>query len=147
MREERLLERIRQWEKPHERRASEDPNRIIASVLRHLEKVLNTRQGSVQIADDYGLPEISEILHTVSNKGKTESIADFERNISKMIQKFEPRLDSVRIDFISEEESQLDPDPTKLHFNIVARIVGRDQKYPVHFRSILNADGKLMIKR
>jgi predicted component of type VI protein secretion system len=54
MREERLIERIRSWNKAPDRRDGSDPKRMVGSIIRHLERILNTRRGSAQIfrADD-----------------------------------------------------------------------------------------------
>jgi type VI secretion system protein len=136
MREERLLERIRSWEKGPDRREREDPKRIIDSVLRHLQRILNTRRGSVPIAEDYGLPDFTDLLHTYP-----ESIREIERSIRQIIQKYEPRLKAIRVSFIPQDE-----DIFSVSFQIDARLATEDEKIPVFFESLIGTDGRIRIR-
>ncbi len=136
MREQRLLERITAWDKHPERRSREDSGKVIDSVLVHLQRILNTRRGSVQIAEDYGLPDFTDIIHNYP-----ESIRDLERSIRHMIQKYEPRLSQVRVSFIPQEEEML-----SLSFKIVARLEMENEKVPVLFESQVDTSGKVRIK-
>jgi type VI secretion system protein len=136
MREERLLERIRSWEKGPDRRAREDPAKIIDSVLRHLQRILNTRRGSVPIAEDYGVPDFTDLLHSYP-----ESVREIERSIRQIIQKYEPRLKGIRVSFIPQEE-----DIFSVRFQILARLAAEDEKFPVFFESLMGTDGRVKIK-
>ena len=136
MREERLTERIRSWNKAPDRRGGSDPKRMIDSVIGHLERILNTRQGSAQIADDYGVPDFSDF-----RSGFPDAIRDLERTIRNTIQTYEPRLTAVRIKFIPQDENML-----TVSFQIVARLILEDKKDPVVFESIIDSDGKVTIR-
>lgn len=136
MREERLLERIRSWEKGPDRRAREDPTKVIDSVLRHLQRILNTRRGSVPIAEDYGVPDFTDLLHSYP-----DSIREVERSIRQIIQKYEPRLKAVRVSFIPQDE-----DIFSVGFQIVAKLAAEDEKIPVFFESFMGADGRVKIR-
>jgi len=136
MREERLLERIRSWEKAPDRREREDPAKIIDSVARHLQRILNTRKGSVPIAEDYGIPDFADLL-----RGYPESIRDIERSIRRIIQKYEPRLKAVRVSFIPQDE-----DIFSVSFQIVARLASEDDKIPVFFESLMGTDGRINVR-
>ncbi len=61
MREERLLERLGGIEREPRRRETQDVNRQVVSIPRHLERILNTRRGNVPIADDFGMPDYTNI--------------------------------------------------------------------------------------
>lgn len=135
MREERLLERIRIWEKEPFRRGKEEPRRVIDSVLRHLRRILNTKQGNVLIAEDYGVPDFSDFLNALP-----DSIRDIEKNIRAAIQKYEPRLTGVRVNFLPQED-----DPLSLRFQITARLA-MDAKTPVFIETIVDADGQVEIR-
>jgi len=135
MREERLLNRIRTREEEYNRRATEDPEKVISSVIKHLQMILNTRQGDVPIAEDYGIPDITSFRHTIPF-----SIREVENSIGRTIEKFEPRLTGVRVKFISQEEDRL-----TVSFEIHARLVLEDQKEPVMFRSQIDSYGKIKI--
>ncbi len=137
MREDRLLERLRLLDKDPTRSSGQDPRRIVDSVLSHLQRILNTRQGGVQIADDYGIPDFTGLLHSIP-----ESLRDIERAIRATIQKYEPRLRAVRVSFLPNEEDAL-----SLRFQIVARLTSGDETAPVIFESMVDTDGKIVISR
>jgi len=67
MNEERLLERIRAWESEPDRRGRADSIRQVDSILAHLWRILNTRQGGVPISDAYGIPDLNDFLTSYSN--------------------------------------------------------------------------------
>jgi type VI secretion system protein len=137
MREARLLERIRLREKNPHRRESEGPGRVIDSVLDHLTRIFNTRRGNVPIADDYGIPDYTEFLHNYP-----ESLRDFERAIKQTIVQYEPRLKTVRVSFIPQ-----DNDVFTVKFQISARLVSTADNTSVLFESHLDTSGKISIKR
>ena len=136
MREERLIERIRQRAKQPDRSTTEDPKKIISSILRHLVRVLNTRQGGVQIAPDFGMPDLTDYL-----RGYPASLRDVEKSLRQTIVKYEPRLKSVRVKFVPREDDLL-----SLNFQIVARLAGGYPDQPVVFESQMGADGKISIR-
>jgi type VI secretion system protein len=135
MREERLLERIQTWEKEPTRRGKEDPRRIVDSVLRHLQRILNTKQGNVPIAEDYGVPDFTDFLNSFP-----DSLREIEKTIRLAIQKYEPRLTAVKVSFIPQEEDLL-----SLRFQIIARL-STESKTQVFIETIVDSDGKIGIK-
>jgi len=137
MGEYRLLEKIRALEKQPQKRLREDPKRIIDSVLAHLQRILNTRQDSVPISDEYGLPDLTDLAHQYP-----DSLRWFQKEIRKTIGKYEPRLKAVRVRFIPDEE-----DPLTLRFQISGRLATRDRKDPIRFESVVGSDGKISLKR
>jgi type VI secretion system protein len=135
MRERRLLERIRTWKEQPQRRSREDPKNVIDSVLGHLERILNTRRGGVPIADDYGMPDFTDFRYTYP-----DSLREVERAIRQMLQKYEPRLKAVRINFVPQEDDLL-----SLRFQINARLAADGENIPVLFESLLDADGRFKL--
>lgn len=136
VREERLLERIRSRNKDPLRRSREDLGRTMDSVLGHLQRILNTRQGNVPIAEDFGVPDFTDLLH-----GYPQSLRDFERSIRQTIRKYEPRLKAVRVSFVPIEEGAF-----SLRFQITGRLATEDHQDPVFFESVVGSDGKISIK-
>ena len=137
MREERLLERFRAWETEPARRSVEDPRRVNDSVLSHLQRILNTRQGCVPIADDYGVPEFTEYLHLGA-----EVYRELEKVLRTTIQKYEPRLKGVRVSFIPEEEDRL---ALQLQFHVVAKLAS-DPRLQVRFETSIDGNGQIRLK-
>lgn len=134
MREERLLERIKVWEKKPERRSKEDTRRIIDSIIRHLQRILNTKTGNVPIADDYGVPDFTDLLRTYP-----DSVRDFERAIKHTIQKYEPRLKAVRLNLLPPDENLL-----SLRFQIVAKLASTQEN--LFIETVLDSDGRMNIR-
>ncbi len=134
--EERLMERLRSWERDPNRRGGNDPRRCIASVVEHLRKMLNTRQGNVPIAEDYGVPDFLDFL-----QGFPDSVRDIEKSIRTVIDKYEPRLGCVSVTFIPYENENLN-----LRFQISARLATEGNRQ-VYFETIVDADGKIDVHR
>lgn len=134
--EERLLERIGNLEAP----AADDDlpaaSRAVASVIRHLQKMLNTRQGNVSIAEDYGIPDFTN--------DPNESISDTCRRMTavlkEFIERYEPRLGKVHITFEPEEASAL-----SLRFKLEGVLV-REDKMPVMLESVFDSSGKAIVQ-
>jgi type VI secretion system protein len=137
MREERLLERIRNGERDAPRRGAEDPQKISDSVLEHLRRILNTRQGCVPIADDYGVPEFTEYMHLGA-----EAYREIEKILRNTIQKYEPRLKGVRVSFLPEEEDRL---ALHLQFHITAKL-SSDPRTQVRFETSIDGNGQVSLK-
>ena len=145
MREERLLERIRNWEKRPERRVKEDPRRIVDSVIRHLIRILNTKHGNVPIAEDYGTPDFTDFLLNLP-RTETDSKKEVENAIRLAIQKYEPRLKGVRVNLIEKEEGEEDlyTDPLTLRFQITGRL-STESRTEVFLETTVDYDGKINI--
>jgi type VI secretion system protein len=120
MRDERLLERIYMLEKDPDRREGHDPARQINSILKHLQRVLNTKQGSVPIADDYGIPDFTDLPGAFST-GSTHEVEHIIKNV------------------IEEEEV------LSLRFEIDAKLAS-GKNDPVSFETVVNAGGMINIK-
>lgn len=145
MREERLLERLQIWEKNPQRRAKEDPRRMIDSVVRHLQRILNTKQGNVPIAEDYGTPDFTDFFLTLP-KTEVNPKREIEKSIRLAIQKYEPRLQGVRVSLIDQEEGEVDlhTDPLTIRFQITGRLV-MESKTQVFLETIVDNEGKINI--
>lgn len=120
-----------------ERLAGESVNRagltseesLTASVAAHLTKMLSTREGSVQALPDYGLPDLNDM-----NKSLHDVLMDSRSAIEAFIQKYEPRLSSVRVTLepahhqalklLFSIEGVLHVEGIKCHVSFSARLVG-----------------------
>ena len=136
MREYRLLDRIRAMAKNPSRRVTEDPQQMIRSVQEHLQRILNTRQGNVPIAEEYGVPDFTELM-----SGYPESQRVIERAIRNTIERFEPRLQAIRVTLLGGEKESL-----TLSFQISARLMLKDGRDSVTFDSVLDSGGRFTVK-
>jgi type VI secretion system protein len=136
MREERLLERIHHTELDPERREGSNAARRVRSIMNHLQRILNTKHGSVPIAEDYGMPDFTDLPSAFS----TESTHEVERTLKAVILKYEPRLQKVKISFESQKEDIL-----SLRFKVEAHLIG-DDGAPVSFETVVDGAGKVTVK-
>lgn len=136
MREERLLERIHNKEVDPDRREGNDPARQVRSVLRHVQRILNTKQGSVLIAEDYGMPDFTDLPGAFS----TEATHEVEKILRGVIQKYEPRLAKVRITFDPQKDDVL-----SLRFKVQAQLA-REGGESVTFETVVDAGGKITVR-
>lgn len=135
--EERLLERIGNLEAIPGERTDTEITRAINSVIRHLQSMLNTRQGGVPIAEDYGVPDLTNypgdnLLET--GKSIAATIQDF-------LSKYEPRLDSIHIDFQTQDEDVL-----ALRFRLEGKLL-RGNKTPIVLETLVDSTGKISVSR
>jgi type VI secretion system protein len=137
MREDRLLKRIRAREITPNKRSGEDPKGVIDSIQEHIQRILNTRYGSVPIGNDYGVPDFTDLAMAYPG-----GVRDFESKIRQTIEKYEPRLKAVRVRFVHPEEGV-----PELRFKITGRLAAKDQNEPVIFQSVVGSDRKLHIRR
>jgi len=117
-----LFERLADPEKDARRTIREDTQELADSVMRHLQKLLNTRQGHVPIRPDYGMPDFTDCAETLP------AILDkVRRAIKESIEAFEPRLRHVRITHLPSDDNLL------LHFGISGQLATGKQKISTFF--------------
>jgi type VI secretion system protein len=68
------------------------PKRRILSIMDHLSRLFNTREGSLPHLKDYGIPDISEIYRKMPH-----GIEELQAAIKRTIEKYEPRLHKVKV--------------------------------------------------
>lgn len=103
-----LFERLSGETVGRDKRLTEDS--LAASILNHLIKLLQTRQGTVLCLPEYGLPDLND-----ANASMYDSITRIRRHVERAIVHYEPRLSDVRVTH--------DPDPLSplaLRFRIQA---------------------------
>jgi type VI secretion system protein len=62
------------------------------SVVNHLRRMLTTKTGGSATCPDYGVPDISHLLHDMG-----EAMAAVQRGVKQSIQLYEPRLKNVQV--------------------------------------------------
>jgi type VI secretion system protein len=67
-------------------------------ITEHLSDILNTRMGSARTIPDYGLMEVSEVIHDFP-----DAIAMIQRSLKACIQQYESRLKNVQVRHIKGE--------------------------------------------
>ena len=106
-------------------------------MLAHLRQMLNSRRGISITVPEYGIPDLSDLVHSFP-----EAIAFMRRAIREGIERYEPRLRNVVVIDIPDEN-----DPFHLNFDIRAELVTERGETPVSFRTTLDATGRANIRR
>jgi len=136
MGEKRLLDRVRSWGKHDPGRTGNDIGRKIESVILHLQKLLNARQGTTLMDTGFGMPDFTDLTALFP-----DSVRDIERSISKTIETYEPRLSEVNVDFVFQDDQSL-----SLLFQIQALLKSENGDIDVHLESAIDTGGKMVIK-
>ena len=136
MPEERLLERIHNTESRPKHFAGRNLQLEVSSIINHLQRLLNSRQGSVPIAADYGIPDITNF----PGDDLTAMAKEMEKSLRQVIEKFEPRLRDVRISFLPAEDVVL-----ALRFKIEAFLVDEADNISVAFETEVSPEGKIQV--
>ena len=139
MYEERLTQRIRNLERKGNDKGPGDLSYIVNSIINHLQRVLNTRQGSVSIADDYGMPDFTNY----QGLGIAEEAKDIADVIKRMILKYEPRLGGAQVTYEPDKDDLL-----SLRFKLQTEIVNvRDERVVVELETVISSEGKVRVSR
>jgi type VI secretion system protein len=67
-------------------------NRRVMSIMDHLNRMFNTREGSITHLTGYGLPDISEIYRKMPH-----GIEELKDAIKRTVEVYEPRLKKVKV--------------------------------------------------
>jgi type VI secretion system protein len=130
------LERIRDARAGSPLTIGEDTELLARSILNHMQRLLNSRQGESLCVPDYGIPDVAEVVHAFP-----DSIGDMQKAIQTSIEKYEPRLGKVRVKRMESEGEVLE-----LRFEILAQLVTAKKKAFLKFETIVDPDGKIRIR-
>jgi type VI secretion system protein len=105
--------------------------RRVVSIMDHLNRMFNTRQGSVSHLETYGLPDVSDIYRRMP-----DGIDELRSAIKATVEKFEPRLSNVRV--VQREDERQD---TRLTFIITGELKngGGQVRFQTMFSSLGNS--------
>lgn len=93
----RFLERLRDGTGYRDEISQDE---FIASVVRSLERILNSGRGQSPAEPNYGLPDFQEMARRMP-----DSIQDIKAAIRQAIKDYEPRLDHVQVLDDTDDES------------------------------------------
>ncbi len=135
-RERSLLERLRDPDAQPGRSIHENTNRLAESVMANLRRLLNSRHGIAPIAADYGIPDLSDVVHDFP-----DAIAGMRKAIKTTVEKYEPRLRRVNIKHVASPD-----DPLALHFEITGELVTEEERASVWFETRIDGTGAVQVK-
>ena len=135
MKEDRLLERLKFVEQNPDYRQGHDPAREVRSIIGHINHILNTRQGSCEIHEDFGIPDFMNVPGT----GLTDTAKKLEASIETVIAKYEPRVASVKVIFEPAENDYLN-----LKFRLEATLASKASEKIV-LETVVSSDGLVRV--
>lgn len=136
---ERLLKRIRNWETAESNVIAEtDVNDLMVSLQDDLEKLFNTRLGTVLVDPDYGLPDFSNMF----NSYVAPDTDEIRMALATLTKKYETRLSSIEIKFDDDKKSGDD-----LKFILNSKLDYKNQKLPFSVNAFLRDDGSIVLGR
>jgi type VI secretion system protein len=109
---------------------------IEESILAHLQRMLNSRQGCSLSAPDYGTPDVR-----VAARDRAEAINQMEASIRRSIEKYEPRLADVSVRFVKSDDEML-----VLCFEVSARLKTKEVDANVRFTTRMVPEGRVDVK-
>jgi type VI secretion system lysozyme-like protein len=136
MAEERLMKRLHRWSMGTGS-STPDVGTYVESVLADVTRLYNTRQGSVPISDSYGLPDISNMLASLTPPDLEQIRDAIERTTSE----FEPRMQDVEVTVPAEEALGM------LRFAVRANLLYEKGSMPLRYQVDIEGDGRVSIRR
>jgi type VI secretion system protein len=130
-----LLSRIRKPETAGPQQSASDRD-LRDSILQNLEHMCMTRVGTMLTAPDYGIADVSEMVHAFP-----DAIAMMSQTLRHTIQTYEPRLQGVQIIHIPNENGEL-----TLKFEIRAKVASQVSKQTIKFETTLDPSRKFSIR-
>tara|TARA_R110002074_G_scaffold155489_2_gene311210 strand:+ start:157 stop:573 length:417 start_codon:yes stop_codon:yes gene_type:complete len=133
----RLLKRIKAWEESGTASASDvDVNDMIESLRDDLEKLFNTRRGTVLVDEEYGLPDFTHLMNGYS----APDVSEIERSLLQQIRQYETRISETSLAY---------QDPTKgsmgLKFMLSAQFRHKGQQASLTSQLLLNDNGSISV--
>ena len=105
------------------------------SISEHLQILLNTREGLSVTNPDYGLPDLTDIVHMLP-----DGVHALQNAIRDVILKYEPRLSKVKVRFVPSDDAFV------LYFDVSARRNDAD-KTPFRVRTALQPGNRFKVNR
>ncbi|WP_244212811.1 type VI secretion system baseplate subunit TssE [Pseudomonas plecoglossicida] len=109
---------------------------LTQSILQHLQRILNTRQGTVLIDPEFGVPDFTNLAGSFVT-GETSQMIE---NITRMVARYEPRLKSPRI--VMGEDAQ---EVLSLSFSLSGVVSINDRDMPLHLATRVSSDGRVSL--
>ena len=105
---------------------------IVGAIKRHIEWLLNSREGNSQSAPELGLSDFND-----ATGGSTDFTLKIANNIKETIQRYEPRVT------VQDVEYSPNPDnPLELTFKVVGQLTLRQHNKEVLIELVLNGHNK-----
>lgn len=109
-----------------------EQNQVILSVLDNMQRILNSRAGTLAHLPDYGIPDMTKILQGMPGTAHT-----LMTTLSDVLLKYEPRLQSIAVVLLDQEI------PGELRYTVDAELRGIGL---VRYGTEFMPEGKILIR-
>ena len=109
-----------------------EENQRIMSVLDNLQRILNSRAGSLAHLPDYGLPDMTLIL-----QGMPGTVHELKTTLAKVLLKYEPRIQDINVVILEQTQ------PGELRYAIEAELHDGEL---VRFGTEFMPEGKVLLR-
>jgi type VI secretion system protein len=109
-----------------------EDDQLTLSVLDNIQRILNSRAGSLSHLPDYGLPDMGTVL-----QGLPASAHGLMNDIVRTLRRYEPRLTEVSIELLPQSR------PGHLDYALEMLIKGGGR---VSFGTTLGAEGRVVVR-
>lgn len=130
-----LFERLRRGAQVTGRFSEHDLDDLRASIIRNLERILNSRQAMAQACESYGLPDLTQIVNGVPERAR-----EIEGSIERCIKEHEPRVSQVEVQHIPNAHG-----PMTACFRIRASVQAGKTAEEVWFETVVVSSGRVKL--
>jgi type VI secretion system protein len=109
-----------------------EADQLTLSVLDNLQRILNSRAGTLSHLPDYGLPDMGMIL-----QGLPATAHRLMNTMAETLLKYEPRLAAVSVELLAQAQ------PGHLEYRLDAQLKGGAR---LLFGTTLAAEGKVLVR-
>lgn len=109
---------------------------LIQSIIDHLQRILNTRRGSVPTDPNFGVPDFTNLAGSFVT-GETSQIME---DMTQMIACYEPRLKLPCIQISDQAQEVL-----SLSFNLRGWVAIDDRDIPIQLATRVSSDGRVSL--
>jgi type VI secretion system protein len=99
--------------------------------------MLNTRRGTVPIAPDYGIADLTDLGSSFTEEG----VGDLEKELASVILRYEPRLSDVHLKYTPRPDL-----PLSAVFRLEATVMIDNSPTPLLLETILDATGVVRLR-
>ena len=131
-----LFERLQRGPTPTSRSTRQDLDEIRASIIKNLERILNSRAGMSAACESYGIPDMTQIV-----RGIPERRLEIEQALARCIEEYEPRLTHIEVRHDIENKT-----PMVACFQVHAAISTGKTAEEVWFDTVVVSSGRVRLR-
>lgn len=130
-----LFERLRRAPIPTGHFTDQDLDDLRLSIIRNLERILNSREGMALACASYGLPDLTQIVNGVPERAR-----EIEQSIALCIKEHEPRVSQIEVEHVPNAHG-----PMTACFRIRASVHAGKSAEEVWFETVVVSSGRVKL--